>query len=303
MGAAVKGFKKGDRVMYAGVVLKIPNIIATASRPETIKWVLAHGATHMINHQEALATQIEQLELKVPHILISYRTEAYFAACLDLVQPFVELPIPTPGPGELLVRIMAFSVNPVDTKIRQGKAPYAALHGKDKPLGFDASGVVAKRGPKCKRFDVGDAVMYAGVIGKSGTYAQYGIIDERLVGKKPKTLTFTMAAGLPLVSLTAWEALVERLALPLDPPAPRKDSIMIINASGGVGTMATQIARRLLRFDTVIATASQPHTIEWCKQFYATHCVNYRDDIKAQLSGLGLVVNNIMMCYSPDVYL
>jgi NADPH2:quinone reductase len=193
----------------------------------------------------------------------------------------VELPKPTPGARDVLVRVEAVSVNPVDTKVR---SPKPQVEAQPKVLGYDAAGVIEAVGEAVTRFKPGDEVWYAGDITRSGSNAQYQLVDERIVGRKPTSLDFAQAAALPLTSLTVWELLFQRMRI--DPEGKdRGKSLLIIGGAGGVGSIATQLARRAGL--VVIATASRPETITWCTQMGAHHVIDHRQTLKPQLASLG----------------
>lgn len=208
-----------------------------------------------------------------------------------------ELPMPTPGPRDLRVRIRAIAVNPVDTKIRMRRAGTD-----DAPvvLGWDAAGVVDAIGAEVTLFKAGDEVMYAGDIGRAGTYAEYGLVDERIAGRKPSTLSFAEAAALPLTSITAWEALFDRLRLPRidagdDATRGRDgaqgaqradDALLVIGAAGGVGSIAVQLARQLTGL-TVIGTASRPESQAWVTRCGAHEVVDHGAGLAAELERIG----------------
>jgi NADPH:quinone reductase len=195
----------------------------------------------------------------------------------------IELPTPTPKGKDLLVEVKAISVNPVDYKIRQSAQPDP---GDWKVLGWDAAGVVTAIGSEVTRFQPGDEVFYAGAIGRPGTNAEYHLVDERIVGIKPKTLDWSAAAALPLTAITAWEMLFDRLdvkkAVPGATPA-----ILIIGGAGGVGSIAIQIARALTDL-TIIATASRPATIAWVKDMGTHHVIDHTESLAPQVAALGL---------------
>lgn len=180
---------------------------------------------------------------------------------------------PIPGPHELLVKIDAISVNPVDFKIRQNSAKDTVLET-PKIIGWDAVGIVQAVGQDVTLFEVGDPVYYAGDITKQGSNAEYQIIDERIVGRKPKALSIEEAAVIPLTALTAWEILFDRIRISADKDKGR--SILIIGGAGGVGSIAIQLAKKIAGL-TVIATASRPETIAWCKQQGADFVVDHKD--------------------------
>ena len=180
---------------------------------------------------------------------------------------------PIPGAHDLLVKIEAVSVNPVDFKIRQNSAKNTVLDN-PKIIGWDAVGIVEVIGDKVTLFNTGEYVYYAGDITKQGSNATYQIIDERIVGKKPVSLSIEESAVMPLTSLTAWETLFDRIGI-----SPEKDkgkSILIIGGAGGVGSIAIQLAKKVAEL-TVIATASRTETVEWCKQLGADFVVNHKD--------------------------
>ncbi|WP_238007251.1 zinc-binding alcohol dehydrogenase family protein [Dactylosporangium sp. AC04546] len=175
----------------------------------------------------------------------------------------VELPDPAPGPRDLLVRIEAVSVNPVDVKQRAS--------GESKVLGYDASGVVAAVGAEVSLFRVGDEVYYAGAIDRPGTNAELHLVDERIAGHKPRSLTFAEAASLPLTTITAWESLFDRFRLGPDSTG----TLLVLGAAGGVGSMIIQLARALTRL-TVVGTASRPESREWARGLGAHDVVDHR---------------------------
>jgi zinc-binding alcohol dehydrogenase family protein len=194
-------------------------------------------------------------------------------ALLDL-----DLATPTPGPRDLLVRVKAVSVNPVDVKLRAQAAPPP---GTARILGFDAAGVVETVGAEATLFRPGDAVFYAGSIARPGTNAELHLVDERIVGHKPKTLSFAQAAALPLTGITAWELLFDRLGIRPGKP-PDAGRLLIIGGAGGVGSLLIQLARRLTGL-TVIATASRPETAAWCMALGAHHVIDHHKSLSEEL--------------------
>ncbi len=184
---------------------------------------------------------------------------------------------PIPGPHDLLVKIDAISVNPVDFKIRQNSAKDTVLET-PKIIGWDAVGIVQAVGQEVTLFEVGDSVYYAGDITKQGSNAEYQIIDERIVGRKPKSLSIEESAVIPLTALTAWEILFDRIRISAD--KDKGKSILIIGGAGGVGSIAIQLAKKIAGL-TVIATASRPETIDWCKQQGADFVVDHKDLISS----------------------
>ncbi|MEA5444086.1 zinc-binding alcohol dehydrogenase family protein [Cyanobium gracile] len=208
-----------------------------------------------------------------------------------------ELPEPTPGPHDLLVRIEAVAVNPIDTKLR------AAVGTEDPPrqLGWDGAGVVVATGERASRFRVGDPVLFAGDAGRAGCNAEAVLVDERLVGRKPARLSWAEAASVPLTGLTAWEALFERLGL--DPSGERGQgpSLLILGGAGGVGSIAIQLARRAGA--VVIASASRPKSAAWVRQLGADHVVDHHRPLAPQLAALGFeAVDRIANFSDTDAY-
>ena len=187
-----------------------------------------------------------------------------------------ETPKPTPEEHNLLVKVQAVSVNPVDFKIRQNSAKDTVLET-PKIIGWDAVGIVEAIGDQVSLFKVGDEVYYAGNITKPGSNAEYQLIDERIVGRKPKSLSIEQAAVMPLTGLTAWEILFDRIRI--DTEKDKGKTILIIGGAGGVGSIAIQLAKKVAGL-TVIATASRPESIEWCKQQGADFVVNHKNLIE-----------------------
>ncbi|MFB2780583.1 zinc-binding alcohol dehydrogenase family protein [Shewanella mangrovisoli] len=195
----------------------------------------------------------------------------------------ITLAEPTPQGFDLLVEVKAISVNPVDTKIR---ASSSATAGEYKILGWDAVGVVKAVGNKVSLFKVGDEVWYAGDISRSGSYAEYQLVDERIVGRKPQTLSNAQAAALPLASITAWELLFDRLGLPQDGSATDA-RILIIGAAGGVGSIITQLAVKLTGAE-VIGTASRSESATWVKNLGADAVINHNKPLSEELTQLDI---------------
>jgi zinc-binding alcohol dehydrogenase family protein len=190
----------------------------------------------------------------------------------------LELPVPRPGPHDLLVQVEAVSVNPVDYKVRQNADP----GGEPRVLGWDAAGTVVAVGDRVTLFRVGDHVYYAGALDRPGTDSRFHAVDERLVGPKPATLSFTEAAALPLTALTAWEGLFERLGLRHDTPE-RTGTLLVTAAAGGVGSITTQLARALTGL-TVIGTASRPESTDFARGMGAHHVIDHRQPLVPQLA-------------------
>lgn len=195
----------------------------------------------------------------------------------------IELPRPVPADRDILVQVKAISVNPVDTKIRKGASPEA---GQWKVLGWDAVGTVVETGPAAKDFKVGDEVFYAGSLIRPGANSEFHLVDERIVGSKPKSVSDAQAAALPLTAITAWEMLFDRLDIRKSVPGAA-NAIVIIGGAGGVGSIAIQLARALTDL-TVIATASRPQTQDWVKSLGAHHVIDHSKPIAEQVAALGI---------------
>jgi len=193
----------------------------------------------------------------------------------------VELPQPAPGGHDLRVRVEAVSVNPVDTKVR---APKSQVEAQPKVLGYDAAGVVDAVGAAVEGFRPGDRVYYAGDVTRAGSNAEFQLVDARLAAAMPRSLDFAAAAALPLVAITAWELLFQRM--PFDSGQGGKGkSLLVIGGAGGVGSIAIQLARRA--GFSVIATASRPETVDWCRAMGAQHVINHREPLVPQLAAPG----------------
>ncbi|MDR6396385.1 zinc-binding alcohol dehydrogenase family protein [Herbaspirillum seropedicae] len=188
------------------------------------------------------------------------------------------LPDPTPGEHDLLVEVKAISVNPVDTKIR-------ASAKEARVLGWDVSGVVRAVGPAVTLFAPGDEVFYAGSITRPGANSELHVVDERIVGRKPASLGHADAAAIPLTAITAWELLFDRVAVAEG--GGQGQHLLIIGAAGGVGSMLTQLARKLTQL-TVIGTASRPETAHWVGELGAHHVIDHSQPLKPQLEKLGI---------------
>lgn len=201
----------------------------------------------------------------------------------------LEIPKPTPQDHDLLVRVQSISVNPVDTKVR---SPKDRVEEQPKILGWDVAGIVEETGPKTTLFKKGDHVFYAGSITRQGANSEYHLVDERIVGRKPKTLSFPEAAALPLTSLTAWEALFDRLGIP--ETGNEKTNLLIIGAAGGVGSIAIQLAKRAGL--TVIGTASRPESTDWIKERGADHVINHYEEFVPQLKQITLEHVDYILC-------
>lgn len=209
---------------------------------------------------------------------VAYR-EAGVIECADALID-IELPQPIPQDRDLLVEVKAVSVNPVDTKLRKGVSPAAES---PRVLGFDAVGIVRATGPAATLFKPGDAVWYAGAIDRPGSNSEFQLVDERIVGKKPSSLSNAEAAALPLTAITAWELLFDRLAISRTADAPA--SILVTGAAGGVGSILVQLARQLTGL-TVIGTASRPETQAWVREMGAHHVIDHSQPLAAQINAL-----------------
>lgn len=194
---------------------------------------------------------------------------------IDHKESFIAFETETPRPTgrDLLIQVEAVSVNPVDYKIRQNSAKNKVLE-QPKIIGWDAVGTVKAVGDQTGLFKVGDPVFYAGDITRPGSNAEYQLVDERIVGKRPKEIGLAEAAAMPLTALTAWEILFDRIRVSKEKDAGK--SILVIGGAGGVGSVAIQLAKKVAGL-TVIATASRPETTDWCKQMGADHVVDHRD--------------------------
>jgi len=207
-----------------------------------------------------------------------------------------ELPKPKPGPRDLLVEVRAIAVNPVDTKIRAGR-------GGDQPrlLGWDAVGIVRGVGDQVTLFHPGDEVFYAGAIDRPGSYSEFHVVDERIVGHKPHSLDNASAAALPLTSITAWELLFDRLGIAEN--GGQGQRLLVVGAAGGVGSILVQLASKLTQL-TVIGTASRPETQAWVKQLGAHHVIDHTESLPLQLEALKLnSVDYVISLTHTDTYL
>ncbi len=212
---------------------------------------------------------------------IGYKTPGSIDRADALVD--IDLAKPVASGRDLLVAVEAISVNPVDTKVRRS-AP--APEGGWKVLGWDAVGRVEAVGDQVRRFKPGDAVFYAGTITRPGANGEFHLIDERIVGHKPKTLSNAEAAALPLTSITAWEMLFDRLDIKTPVPGAA-NAILIIGGAGGVGSIAIQLVRALTDVK-VIATASRPETQAWVKQLGAHYVIDHSKPLAEQIAALDI---------------
>ena len=192
----------------------------------------------------------------------------------------VNIAAPMPGPRDLLVEVEAVAVNPVDTKVRSG-----SFAKEPKILGWDAAGTVREVGADVSLFKPGDKVYYAGSLTRAGSYSELQVVDERIVGHRPQSLSAAHAAALPLTSITAWELLFDRLGV--SEGGSDGDVLLVVGAAGGVGSMLVQLAHELTGM-TVIGTASRPETVDWVKRMGADHVIDHRQPMLAQLQVLGI---------------
>jgi zinc-binding alcohol dehydrogenase family protein len=202
------------------------------------------------------------------------------------VLEFVEVPQPALRPGDLLVKVHSFGVNPTDTYGRRGGQAGEPIPNAPQIVGWDGAGVVVEAGPQASLFKAGEEVFFAGDASRQGCYAELVAIDERIVAHKPRTLGFPESAALPLTSLTAWEALFENLLIPTG-PSGEACSLLIVGGAGGVGSIATQIAKRVAGL-YVVSTASRPETREHCLEMGADAVIDHLQDMALQLQALGL---------------
>lgn len=209
----------------------------------------------------------------------------------------LDLPKPAPAGHDLLVRIEAVSVNPVDTKVR---APGKPARTTPLVLGWDAAGVVDAIGAAVSMFKPGDKVFYAGDITRPGSNSEFHLVDERIVGHRPRSSSAEAAAAFPLVSITAYEALFDRLGVNPDGRS-RGRTLLVIAGAGGVGSMTIQLAK--MAGLTVLATASRPESIEWVKHLGADHVLDHRRPLRSQLESAGYkTVHYILNCADTDAY-
>lgn len=210
----------------------------------------------------------------------------------------LEIPKPIPTGRDVLVRVRAISVNPVDVKVRAHRAPEG---GMPNILGWDVAGVIEAVGSDAHLFQPADGVYYAGAIDRPGANSEYHLIDERLIARKPATLDDAEAAALPLTSLTAWEALFDRLGVVAQAGANAGRTVLIIGAAGGVGSIATQIAHWAGL--TVIGTASRPESQRWIREHGAHHVIGRGASLAPQVAQLGFRYIDYILCLnSPDSY-
>lgn len=214
----------------------------------------------------------------------------------------IELPQPIATGRDLLVKVDAIAVNPVDCKIR---TRVSGAEGKYKVLGWDAVGEVVATGETATEFKPGDVVYYAGDLNRQGGNAEYQLVDERLVGIKPRSLSDAEAAALPLTSITAWEILFEHLDIKQQSPDSTEKSdevILVVGAAGGVGSILIQLAK-VITAATIIATASRESSASWVKELGADYVVDHSKPLQPQIEGLGIgQVTHVASLNSTDSY-
>jgi len=199
----------------------------------------------------------------------------------------MELPAPVPGPHDLLVRVHAVSVNPVDTKQRAARPQVEAT---PRVLGFDAAGTVQAVGAEVRGFTVGDQVYYAGDVTRPGSNAEQQLADARIVARKPASLTLADAAALPLTAITAWELLFERMGYDVDGGGKGR-TLLVIAGAGGLGSIAIQLAK--LAGFRVIATASRAQSMAWCRELGADAVIDHRQPLSPQLQALDVAADTL----------
>ncbi|MCA9550844.1 MAG: zinc-binding alcohol dehydrogenase family protein [Myxococcales bacterium] len=210
----------------------------------------------------------------------------------------LELPVPEPGPSDLLVRVEAVSVNPADVRVRQGKA----ADGEPRVLGWDAAGHVVAVGAAVEGWAPGDPVWYAGDVARPGCDAQLHAVDARIAARRPAGLTAAEAAALPLTTLTAWEALFDRLGFEAFAPAPER-VLLAVGGAGGTASAVLQLAR-LIPGLTIIGTASRPESAAWVRDMGAAHVLDHSRDLQAELQAKGLPApTDVLLLNAPDQHL
>ncbi|MEM9543937.1 MAG: zinc-binding alcohol dehydrogenase family protein [Cyanobacteria bacterium P01_E01_bin.42] len=210
---------------------------------------------------------------------IGYKDAGPIAAENALIE--LETDIPQPNTRDLLVEVRGISVNPVDVKVRAGMQP----EGAPRILGFDAAGIVREVGSEVTKFRPGDEVFYAGDITRPGTNAAFHLVDERIAGRKPSSLGFAEAAGMPLTTITAWEILFDSFGLKEGEGAG--ESLLVIGGAGGVGSILIQLAKKLTKLN-VIATASRSETRAWVEKMGADRIINHRNPLDEEMKALGI---------------
>lgn len=206
----------------------------------------------------------------------------------------VDLPVPEPGPHNLLVEVQAVSVNPIDVKLRKG----AGTLSHPRVLGFDAASVVRAVGSEVNGFSAGDKVWHSGNRDRPGTYSQFTLVDSQIVSKRPSSLSIAEAASLPLTALTSWEALIDHIRLGTLEERTDK-AFLMIGGAGGVGSAAIQLACAITN-GPVVATSSRPESAQWCQNMGATGIINHREPLAPQVKDLGIAgFDGVLSAYTP----
>lgn len=208
---------------------------------------------------------------------------------------WLELPVPEVTDYDLRVKIHAVGINPVDVKVRTNWGGFGDLQQSNPVIsGWDAAGVVDAVGPRADgRFKPGDEVFFAGSVARQGHHREYSVVDSRVVGRKPASLSFTEAAALPLTSLTVWEGLIDNAGYNLDATVGATKKVLLVGGAGGVGSIAIQIMKKVLGFE-VIATASREITVQHCKKLGADHVINHYEPLAPQLEALGITTVDLV---------
>lgn len=206
----------------------------------------------------------------------------------------LEIESPVPGPRDLLVKVEAVSVNPIDAKMRAAKPKPP---GSARILGWDAAGTVVATGADVERFRVGDPVFYAGAINRPGCNSEHHVVDERIVGPLPTTIGFAAAAALPLTSITAWECLFDRMAISTE-GRHRGRTLLVIGGAGGVGSIAIQLAKAVAGL-SVVATASRAASQTWCRTQGADAVVDHREPLGDAVRAVVSDPIDYMLCTRP----
>ena len=207
-----------------------------------------------------------------------------------------ETDVAEPGSNDLLVEVRGISLNPVDVKVRANMQP----DGAQRILGFDAAGIVQAVGSETTRFKPGDEVFYAGDITRPGSNAEFQLVDERIVGRKPSSLDFAEAAGIPLTTITAWEILFDNFGL--KEGEGEGDALLVIGGAGGVGSILIQLAKQLTGLE-VIATASRPDTRAWVEKMGADHAVNHGNPLDEEMKALGISPRYVAALTNTDEHI
>ncbi|MCB2427035.1 zinc-binding alcohol dehydrogenase family protein [Methylophaga pinxianii] len=208
---------------------------------------------------------------------------------------YVENMMPKATGYDVLVKVEAVAVNPVDLKVKSTIQDPST----GKIIGWDAAGTIVEVGEQCQKFKAGDKVFYAGDIGRDGCYASHQLVDCRIIAKAPKSLQSHQAAALPLTALTAWESLFDRLKI--DAEKDRDKTLLIISAAGGVGSLAIQLAKQLTQLN-VVATASRPETQQWCEKLGADTVLSHHGSLKDNYLAANLPAPDYILCLNDSDY-